>query len=73
MGKKDKREQKIRDNIKNVSLEDFEWLINQYGYRKSGGNHCEAIIGRESYPYPKKNPMPRPYVEGLLEIIDKRR
>jgi hypothetical protein len=71
MGKKDKREQKIRKNTRNVSLEDFEWLITQYGRIAGGGNHLEAIIGKESYPYPRKNPMNHVYVEGLLDIIDK--
>jgi hypothetical protein len=30
--KADKREQKIRENTKNVSLEDFEWLVCHYGH-----------------------------------------
>ncbi len=71
MSKKDKKELKIRENIRNVSLEDFEWLINQYGYIKTGGSHCIAIIGIVAYPYPRKNPMHHLYVKGLLEIIDK--
>lgn len=70
MGRKDTREQKIRDNTKNVSLNDFEWLINKYGYIKAGGSHAIAIIGQISYAYPKKNPMGQPYVKRLLEIID---
>jgi hypothetical protein len=73
MTKADKREQKIRQNTKNVSLEDFEWLICRYGYIKAGGSHPEAIIGQESYPYPKTNPIRQPYVLGLLELIDKER
>ena len=71
MGKADKREQKIRQNPKNVSLEDFEWLICRYGYIKAGGNHSEAVIGKESYPYPKANPVRQCYVKELLELIDK--
>ena len=70
MSKKDKREQKIRDNTKNVSLEDFEWLINQYGYIKIGGSHSVAVIKNTSYAYPRKNPMGQPYVKRLIEIID---
>jgi hypothetical protein len=69
--KADKREQKIRENTKNVSLEDFEWLICRYGYIKAGGSHSLAIIGREQYPYPRENPMRQPFVKGLLEHIDK--
>jgi hypothetical protein len=72
MSKRENREQKIRNNIKNVSLADFEWLIGQYGYIKAGGNHAVAIIGQVSYPYPRTNPMGQPYVKGLLEIIDTR-
>ncbi len=71
MGKRDKRELKIRENIKNVSLEDFEWLISQYGKIRTGGNHAVAIIGNESLPYPRKNPMHHLYVRNLLEMIDK--
>ncbi len=70
MSRQSKREQKIRENIRNISLEDFEWLINQYGYIKAGGNHAIAIIGHEAYPYPRKNPVPQPYVKGLLALID---
>jgi hypothetical protein len=68
--KADKREQKIRENTRNVSLEDFEWLIQRYGYIKAGGSHPEAIIGRESYPYPKTNPVHQAYVKDLLKLID---
>ncbi len=72
MSKKDKREQKIRESTKNVSLADFEWLINQYGYIKAGGSHAVAVINDTSYPYPRKNPMGQPYVKRLLEIIGNR-
>jgi hypothetical protein len=66
----DKREQKIRWNTKNVSLEDFEWLIRRYGYIKAGGNHSIAVIGNQHYPYPRCNPVRQPYVKRLLELID---
>lgn len=36
MTKREKREARIRDNTNNVSLEDFEALINQYGRIKKG-------------------------------------
>lgn len=70
MSKQEKREQKIRDNTKNVSLRDFEALILQYGYIKEGGSHPKAIIGNIMYPYKRENPVKPAYVEGLLEIID---
>jgi hypothetical protein len=71
MAKADKREQNIRQNSRNVSLDEFEWLICRYGYIKSGGSHAEAIIGKESYPYPRTNPVRQCYVKGFLELIDK--
>ena len=70
MSKKEKRELKIRECVKNVSLEDFEWLINQYGYIKAGGSHSLAVIGTRTYPYPRTNPVNQNYVKGLLGIID---
>jgi hypothetical protein len=73
MSKVDKREQKIRGNTKNVSLADFEALINQYGYIKFGGSHVKAIIGNVMFPYKRTNPVKPPYVEGILEIIDKQK
>jgi hypothetical protein len=70
MTKKEKRELKIRDNLRNVSLEDYEWLINQHGYIKFGGSHALAVIGTRIYPYPRTNPVNQNYIKGLLEIID---
>ena len=70
MSKKEKRKLKIRYDIKSVSLIDFEWLINQYGYIKAGGSHSLAIIGTRTYPYPRTKPVNQNYVKGLLEIID---
>jgi len=71
MSKAEKREQKIRQNTKNVSLDDFEWLICKYGSIKMGGNHAVAVINGRLYPYPRKNPVQQPYVIGLLKIIDR--
>ena len=70
MTKAEKREQKIRDNPANVSLEDFEALIIQYGHIRFGGSHPKAIIGNVMFPYKRTNPVKPPYVEGILEIID---
>jgi hypothetical protein len=71
MVKTDKREQRIRGNTRNVSLEDFEWLINRHGYIKGGGTHLLAIIGKSAYPYRRTNPMHPAYVKGLLALIDR--
>jgi transcriptional regulator of heat shock response len=70
MTRKEKRELKIRVNTKNVSLEDFEWFINQHGYIKAGGSHSVAVIGPIIYPYPRTNPVNHNYIKRLLEIID---
>lgn len=70
MSKSEKREQKIRENPTNVSLEDFEALINQYGYITEGGSHPKARIEHNVYPYKRENPVNRAYVKGILEIID---
>lgn len=70
MSKKSNRELKIRDNTKNVSLSDFEWLVNQYGYIKSGGKHQLAFIGKRVFPYPRTNPIKPVYIEKLLDFID---
>ena len=70
MSKADKREQRIRANPTNVSLEEFEALIKRYGYIKKGGDHPKAIIGNVMFPYKRTNPVKPPYVEGVLEIID---
>lgn len=70
MGKKSKREEKIRRNPNNVSLEDFEGLINEYGYIKTGGSHPKARIGKRTMPYKRTNPMMPVYVKEVLRIID---
>jgi hypothetical protein len=68
--KADKREQKIRDNTKNVSLEDFEWLVRRYGKIEFGGKHPLATFGPLCIPYKRRNPVLSVYVEILLRIID---
>lgn len=70
MSKKSKREEKIRNHQTNVSLNDFEWLINQYGQINEGGNHPLAIIGNRTFPYKRKNHVSTVYVRKVLEIID---
>ena len=70
MSKADKRELKIRENTKNVSLDDFEWLINKYGKLEFGSNHALASIGNIRYPYKRQNPVNHHYLEELIKIID---
>jgi len=69
MSKLEKLEQKIRANPRNVSLEDFEKLINQYGYIKQGGKHPLARIGNCTMPYKRENPVKTCYITELLRII----
>lgn len=70
MTKKDKREQRIRQNPNNVSLQDFETLINEYGYIKMSGSHPKARIGAFTLPYKRENPVKPVYVKELLKLID---
>jgi hypothetical protein len=72
MSKTDKREQKIRQNTRNVSLEDFEWLIGKYGKVEQGGKHGLASIGNTRYSYRRQNPMNFHYVEELLRVIEEK-
>jgi hypothetical protein len=71
MTKQEKREQRIRLNPKNVSLQDFENLINQYGRIATCGNHFKALIGGYTLPYKRENPIKFAYVKALLKIIDR--
>ena len=70
MSKKSKREEKIRANRTNVSLHDFEALINQYGYIKEGSKHPQAIIDKKVMTYKRENPLKPVYVTELLRMID---
>ena len=70
MSKLEKLGQKISANPRNVSLEDFEKLINQYGYIKQGGKHPLARIGNFTMPYKRENPVKTCYVTELFKIID---
>lgn len=70
MRKKDRLEARIRNNPKNVSLREFEALVNKYGHIEMGSKHAKARIGAATMTYKRVNPMPPEYVTDLLEIID---
>jgi hypothetical protein len=70
VSKRDKREERIRRNPANVSLEDFEALINSYGYIEKGAKHYKVVIGDYSMTYKRENPMKSVYVKQLLKYID---
>ncbi len=69
MSKRDKLEAKVRNSPRNVSLDDFEALVNKYGYIEMGSKHAKARIGDATLTYKRVNPMPPEYVADLLEII----
>lgn len=62
--------ERIRRNIRNVSLDDFESLINTYGYIETSGKHPKAIIGKYTMPYKRENPVKSCYVKELITITD---
>ena len=70
MTRKQKLLDKVRRNIRNVSLGDFEALINVYGYIEEGSKHPKAIIDIYTMPYKRENPIKSCYVKELLDIID---
>jgi hypothetical protein len=69
--KKDKLLEKIRNNIRNVSLKDFESLAKHYGDIEEGSKHPKVIIGN-NYPltYKREHRIKACYVKELLDIID---
>ena len=71
MSKKEKLETRIRNNPKNVSLDEFESLVNKYGHIHMGDKHAKARIGNFTLTYKRVNPLPPEYVIDLLEIIDR--
>ena len=70
MSKKEKLEARIRRNTRNVSLDDLETLVCQYGRIEMGGKHAKARIGNATLTYKRVNPMPPEYVTDLLDIIN---
>lgn len=70
MPRKQKLLDKVRRNIRNVSLGDFEAVIKAYGYIEEGSKHPKAIIGVHTMPYKRENPIKSCYVKELLDIID---
>ena len=71
MTKADKRESRIRENIRNVIPADLKWLIKRYGRLEHGGNHPIACIGNVRYPYKRQNPVDYHYVKDILGFIDR--
>lgn len=70
MSTKEKLLEKARRNPRNLSEEEFESLVKAYGYIEEGGNHPKAIIGDNTLPYKRENPVKACYTKDLIEIID---
>lgn len=70
MTKRKKVEDRVRRDIRNITLQDFEALVNVYGFVEEGGKHPKAIIGIHTLPYKRENPVKSCYVRELMEIID---
>jgi len=70
VSQKEKLLARVRRNPRNVSLGEFESLINVYGYIEEGAKHPKAIIESYTLPYKRENPVKSCYVVELLEIID---
>ena len=70
MTRKEKLLDKVKRNVRNSSLADFEALINAYGYIEKGSKHPKAIIDKYTMPYKRENPMKSCYVKELVDIID---
>lgn len=72
MTRKEKLLDKVKRNVRNTSLEDFEALINAYGRIEEGSKHPKAIIGEGNYPmsYKREKRIKSCYVKQLLDIID---
>jgi hypothetical protein len=72
MGKSEKRLERVKQNPRNVSLTEFESLINEFGYIEEGNKHPRAIIGAATLPYARRNPVRVCYVKQLIHAIENR-
>jgi len=70
MARDEKRLNRIKNRTKNVTLREFEALINAYGYIEEGGRHPKAIIGNHTIPYKRENPVKSCYIKELIGIIE---
>jgi hypothetical protein len=62
--------EKARRNPRNLSQEEFESLVKMFGHIEEGGSHPRAIIGENTLPYKRENPIKVCYTNELIEIID---
>ena len=69
MVKKTKLLEALRRNPRNVPLRKFEALLRDYGQIEEGGKHPLAVIGKQTLPYKRENPVKACYVKEALDII----
>lgn len=76
MTKREKRLQRIRDNPKNVTLEELRIVLEEHGiiYRKTVGSHFTFSYVVEGQTkllvVPFKRPIKPVYVKKALQVID---
>ena len=68
--KSNKLTEKIRNNIRNVSLKDFESLANCFGHIEEGSKHPKVVISNYVLPYKRGHRIKACYVKELIDIID---
>ena len=76
MSKRQKRLDRIRQNPKNVSLENLRRVLEDYGfeYKRTVGSHytfCYTVGGETKlFTVPFKRPVKTVYVRRALKLID---
>jgi hypothetical protein len=70
MSPKRKSAGKPRRKIRNVSLREFEAMINEFGHIEEGSKHPKAIISNYTLPYKREKTIKACYVKDLYDIID---
>ena len=51
-------------------MEEFEAVVNEYGFIRASGKHPKAVIAKHVLPYARTNPVKEYYVKMLLQLID---
>jgi predicted RNA binding protein YcfA (HicA-like mRNA interferase family) len=76
MSKREKRLQKLRQNLKDVSFNELKQILEDYGFdhiRTAGSHHTFiAMIGKLNWrvTIPFHRPIKIPYVKAALKAID---
>lgn len=76
MSKREKRLQKLRNNIRNVSFEQLQQVLEDHGFtlqRSSGSHHSFGVMIKGEYRLfvvPYRKPVKAVYIKAALELID---